>query len=101
MKAHVGTKEQVPEIEISKELNAIKGHVSAQFVRVVMDSFEVEGEHRTFPFMIYPPAGIDLDDVMHMYDDKMFDEELLKAAVRDILVGMAFLHQADVIHTGE
>lgn len=54
-----------------------------------------------FSFLLYPPAGVDFDDLMHMFQDKMFNEDLLKAAVRDTLTGMDFMHKADVIHTGE
>lgn len=92
----------LPEVEISKYLNTISDvHGGEKCVRLVLDSFEISGPHGTHQCLLYEPAGVDIGDFMHCLPDGALPENLLRPAVRIVLVALDYLHQANIIHTGK
>ncbi|GLA26017.1 hypothetical protein AnigIFM63326_002811 [Aspergillus niger] len=77
LKVHVRSRRQLPEVQISKHLKALhENHVGQKYVRLVLDSFEIEGPH----------GGA-------------LPENLLRVTIRFMLIALDYLHGANVIHT--
>ena len=102
MKVHVRTKRQLPEVMISKHLQAMQStHGGEQYVRLILDAFEIPGPYGVHPCLLYKPAGIDIRDYMHCLEGDSLPENLLRPALRFVLIALDNLHQANIIHTGE
>lgn len=102
LKVHVRTRRQLPEIEISKHLSAVHdAHGGEKYVRLVLGSFEVPGPDGVHPCLLCPPAGIDIRDYIRCLEGDPLPENLLRPALRFVLIALDYLHQAKVIHTGK
>ncbi|PYI29996.1 kinase-like protein [Aspergillus indologenus CBS 114.80] len=100
LKVHVRTVRQPPEVQISNHLKtAHNARGVERYVRLVLDSFQVSGPHGTHPCIIYEPAGIDIRDYIHCLEGDALTEELLRPALRFVLIALNYLHQSEVIHT--
>ncbi|TQB70632.1 hypothetical protein MPDQ_000250 [Monascus purpureus] len=61
MKVHVRAKGQLPEVVISKHLQAMHStHGGEKYVRLILDAFEIPGPYGVHPCLLYEPAGIDI-----------------------------------------
>lgn len=90
------------EMQISNHLKAVHdAHGVEKYVRLVHDSFQVSGPHGTHSCIIHEPAGIDIRDYIHCLEGDALTEELLRPALRFVLIALNYLHQCKVIHTGE
>lgn len=76
-------------------------HGGEKCVRLALDSFEVPGPDGVHPCLLYPPAGIDIRDCMRCLEGDALPENLLRPALRFVLIALDYLHQAKVIHTGK
>ncbi|KAL5339932.1 kinase-like protein [Aspergillus crustosus] len=100
LKVHVRSRRNLPEIEISKHLKAIQGnHGGERFVRLVLDSFKVTGPHGVHPCLLYPLAGIDIHDYADCLEGSSLTVELIRPALRFLIIALDYLHRANVIHT--
>ncbi|KNG88827.1 protein kinase domain protein [Aspergillus nomiae NRRL 13137] len=100
MKVHVRTKRQLPEVVISKHLQAMQStHGGEQYVRLILDTFEILGPYGVHPCLLYKPASIDIRDYMHCLEGDSLPENLLRPALRFVLIALDYLHQANIIHT--
>lgn len=75
-------------------------HPGQKFVRLISDSFEVTGPHGIHTCLLYPPAGLDMRDCMQCLPGGTLAVPLVRAVVRNILLALNYLHQANIIHTG-
>ncbi|KAJ1706752.1 srpk [Aspergillus flavus] len=100
LKVHVRSKRKLPEIAVVEHLRVNKDdHPGQRFVRLISDSFEVIGPHGTHTCLLYPPAGLDMSDCMQCLPGETLTVPLLRAMVRNILLALDYLHQANIIHT--
>ncbi|XHG05702.1 hypothetical protein AWENTII_008916 [Aspergillus wentii] len=100
LKVHVQTRQQLPEVQISKHLKAIHDiHGGEKYVRLVLDSFEIPGPHGVHQCLLYQPTGIDMRDFIHCLEGDFLPENILRPALRFIFIALDYLHQAKVIHT--
>lgn len=96
------SKGQIPEISISDYLSKIQDpRIGEKYVRRVIDYFEITGPHGIHHCLLYPPAGVDISDYIHCLAGGALTVDLLRPAVRIILVALDYLHQANVLHTGK
>lgn len=101
LKVHVRSRRKLPEVEISTKLKAVHGtQVGEKHVRLVLDSFQVTGPHEVHPCLLYAPAGIDLRDFMRCLEGDTLPEDILRPALRYLLIALEYLHRANIIHTG-
>lgn len=92
---------QPSEVQISNHLKATHNARGIErYVRLVLDSFEASGPHGIHPCIIYEPAGIDIRDYIHCLEGDALSEELLRPALRFVLIALNYLHQSGVNHTG-
>nr|XP_001399366.2 protein kinase domain protein [Aspergillus niger CBS 513.88] len=100
LKVHVRSRRQLPEVQISRHLKALhENHVGEKYIRLVLDSFEIEGPHGVHPCILYPPAGVDILDYMQCLEGGSLPENLLRVTIRFMLIALDYLHGANVIHT--
>ncbi|KAB8253552.1 kinase-like protein [Aspergillus pseudonomiae] len=100
MKVHVRAKGQLPEVVISKHLQAMHStHGGEKYVRLILDAFEIPGPYGVHPCLLYEPAGIDIRDYIHCLEGDKLPENLLRPAIRFVLIALDYLHQANIIHT--
>ncbi|KZF22425.1 kinase domain protein [Xylona heveae TC161] len=100
LKVHVRSRRPIPEVEISNYLRTIQDvHGGEKCVRLVHDSFQVQGPHGVHQCLLYQPAGVDISDFMHYLPEGALPEYLLRPAMRIVLVALDYLHQAKVVHT--
>lgn len=103
LKVYIRTSDEIRELVIHKHISKIRSdHAGKQDVRSVLDAFEVfspDGYQHTC--LIHEPLGTSLRELMEILPDRSLPEELLKTALRHILIALDFLHaEAHVIHTG-
>ena len=77
------------------------GHPGKDLLRLVLDHFQVAGPGGTHHCLLFEPLGISLTEYRNRFPRKRLPENLLQHVLRLILVGLDFLHQAGVVHTGE
>ncbi|KAH9216811.1 kinase-like protein [Leptodontidium sp. 2 PMI_412] len=100
LKVHVDTLERNRELEVYKHLAGVTiEHSGRLYVRRLEDSFKIKsynGEHDCF---VMTPLGMSLRTFQDMQPDRIFEQSLVKSALDQVLIGVDFLHDADVIHT--
>lgn len=89
----------------TKVLNHLKSyhssHPGAKLVRLVLDSFEIEGAKGSHVVLIYESLGLSLGDIRRIAGGKLPDN-VLKPMLHGILLGLDFLHSiGHVVHTGD
>lgn len=91
------------ESAISDYLKSIDaaGHPGRDLLRLVLDQFQVAGPRGTHHCLLFDPLGISLTEYRNRFPRKRLPENLLQHILRLVLVGLDFLHQAGVVHTGE
>jgi serine/threonine protein kinase len=77
------------------------GHPGKNVLRLVLDHFQLAGPHGTHHFLLFEPLGISLTEYRNRFPRNPLPENLLQHLLRLVLVGLDFLHQAGVVHTGE
>lgn len=101
LKIHVRSKRKLPEVAVVEHLRENQDdHPGQRFVRLIRNSFEITGPHGTHTCLLYPPAGLDMSDCMQCFPGGTLTVPLLRAVVRNILLALDYLHQANIIHTG-
>lgn len=98
---HVNTLKHNRELEVYKHLAGVTiEHLGRLYVRRLEDSFKIKscnGEHDCF---VMTPLGMSLRTFQELQPDRIFDQSLVKSALDQVIIGVDFLHEADVIHTG-
>ncbi len=103
LKVHIHTLEHNQELEIFRHLAGItRKHNGRGHIRQLQDSFKLKGrrgggEHDVF---VMEPLGMSLQTLQEMQKNHVFQADLVANALDQILSGLNFLHEADVIHTG-
>lgn len=85
---------------MSEYLKNSKDHFGKQLVRIVMDSFEVDGPHGKHACLLYQPLGMNLTEFQNLFPGNRFPKELIQRTIQLVLISVAFLHQNNVIHSG-
>ena len=101
VKAHINTLKHNQELEVFRHLAAItEEHSGRAYVRRLEDSFKLKssnGEHDCFVLI---PLGMSMRTLQELNKDGIFAQSVVKGALDQLLFGLNFLHEADVIHTG-
>ncbi len=99
---HVNTRKHNQELEVYRHLAGVtKEHAGREYIRLLKDSFKLKshnGEHDVF---VMTPLGMSLRALQEMQPNGIFQQTLVTSALNQVLTGLNFLHEADVIHTGK
>ncbi|RAL15704.1 CMGC/CLK protein kinase [Aspergillus homomorphus CBS 101889] len=87
------------EIMISEHLKDCPDHTGKRLVRLVLDSFEVAGPHGKHTCLVYQPLGMSFTEFRDLRPDGLLPKDLVQRGTQLILIGLAFLHDNNVIHT--
>lgn len=90
------------EVTVSKHLDdfPIEHHAGKDLVRKVLDSFDITGPNGTHRCILYMPLGMSYTDFLKKFPEKMFPKDLVQRSIQFLLVAIAYLHQCEVVHTG-
>jgi serine/threonine-protein kinase SRPK3 len=101
LKVHVNTLKHNQELDVYRHLAGVtEEHPGREYVRQLKDSFTLKshnGEHDVF---VMKPLGMSLKTLQEMQKGGTFQQILVVSALNQVLLGLNFLHEADVIHTG-
>ena len=103
LKVHVNTLKHNQELEVYKHLAGVTmEHSGREHIRRLEDSFKLKsrtgGEHDVF---VMTPLGMSLRSLQEMQKNGIFQQTLVVGALDQVLTGLNFLHEADVVHTGK
>ncbi|KZF26973.1 protein kinase [Xylona heveae TC161] len=89
------------ELPIYHHINQVRSdHPGRECIRKLIDSFEIIGPHGRHRCLVHQPLGMSLEELKMYTRDKVFSKDLLKIALRELLIALDFLHsEAQVIHT--
>jgi hypothetical protein len=90
------------EIAISRHIRSIEAeqHPGKARLRVVLDDFQIPGPHGSHRCLLFTPLGLTYTDFRNMLPDKAFTKVLLQQSLLLVVLGLDFMHQAGVVHTG-
>ncbi|KAF4958535.1 hypothetical protein FGADI_2335 [Fusarium gaditjirri] len=86
---------------LSRDLRLNLDHAGRQHVREVRDTFKLSGPHGEHEVFIMTPLGMSLRTLQELQQGNVFQQTLVTSALDQTLLGMNYLHDADVIHTGK
>jgi len=77
--------------------------VGAGKIRRLLDSFEVVGPHGKHIALALQASQMSLGDLNAVFmDGRGFDEDFVKAAIKELLEAVEFLHtKVQAVHTGK
>ncbi|KAI1954043.1 hypothetical protein LOZ57_000388 [Ophidiomyces ophidiicola] len=107
--AYVALKLYVTGAKRDRELNMYKrieaacaetDHPGRPFIRKLLHSFQVKGPHGDHLCLVHEPLGLNLSQISDYYPGRKLDLEIIRPSLRNILIGLDFLHIiAGIIHT--
>lgn len=101
IKAHVNTLKHNQEFEVFKHLASITAEHSGRLhVRQLEDSFKMKSCNGEHDFFVLAPLGMSMRTLQELHEDGIFAQSVVEGALDQVLFGLNFLHEADVIHTG-
>jgi serine/threonine-protein kinase SRPK3 len=102
LKVHVNTLKHNQELEIYRHLAGITmEHSGRQYIRQLEDSFKLKSRNNEHDVFVMTPLGMSLRSLQEMQKDGILQQNLVVGALDQVLTGLNFLHEADVIHTGK
>ncbi|KAF5576170.1 serine threonine kinase [Fusarium pseudocircinatum] len=85
---------------LSRDLSLNLDHAGRQHVREVRDTFKLSGPYGEHEVFVMSPLGMGLRTLQELQKDSVFQQALVTSALDQTLLGLNYLHDADVIHTG-
>ncbi len=102
IKAHVNTLKHNQELEVFNHLTSITvEHSGRVHVRQLEDSFKIKSCNGEHDFFVMAPLGMSMRTLQDLQKDRIFAQSVVKGALDQVLFGLNFLHEANVIHTGK
>ena len=91
------------ELQISRHITTTNpSHPGRQFVRTVLESFEIRGPYGNHMCLVYEPMREPIWLLQRRFPDDRYPSDLLKWTLKYVLSGLDYLHsECHVIHTGE
>lgn len=102
LKVHINTLKHNQEREVLQHLSSLNiDDPGRQHVRRLEDSFKLKGPHGEHDVFIMTPLGMSLRTLQGLQKTRVFHPTTVKNALNQTLVGLSFLHDSGVIHTGK
>ncbi|CCF33703.1 protein kinase [Colletotrichum higginsianum] len=101
LKVHVDTLTQNQELQVYRHLAGVTvEHSGRDFIRQLNDSFVLDGPHGKHDVFVMEPLGMSLRTLQEQQQNRVFSETLVINALDQVLRGLDYLHDSNVIHTG-
>lgn len=89
------------ELVISRHLRSIETvHPGQERLRVVSDDFQIAGSSGHHQCLIFDLQGLTYTQFRNEFEDGALPKAILQQSLLMVLLGLDFLHQAGVVHTG-
>ena len=102
---HINTMNYNQERVVYRHLASVttnmRDHPGRQHVRELHDSFTLASQHGDHEVFVMTPLGMSLRTLQQMQPKLVFQKVFVTSAVDQVLVGLYYLHSAEVVHTGE
>lgn len=72
-----------------------------QHTRQLGESFELQGPHGKHDVFVMEALGMSLRTLQEQQKPQVFAKDLVVSALDQVMRGVLFLHEVDVVHTGE
>ncbi|KAF5231072.1 hypothetical protein FANTH_13552 [Fusarium anthophilum] len=101
LKVHVNTLRHNQELVVYKHLSTLNlDHAGRQHVREVRDTLKISGPHGEHQVFVMAPLGMSLRTLQELQKCNIFQQTLVTSALDRTLLGLNYLHDANVIRTG-
>ena len=108
LKVHINTLKHNQELLIYRQLASIAATEEAteealgrDNVRRLEDSFKLKGPNGEHDVFVMTPLGMSLRTLQQTQKSGVFPQQFVTGALDQVLLGLVFLHEAGVVHTGE
>jgi serine/threonine-protein kinase SRPK3 len=103
LKVHVNTLTSNRELEVYQYLNRVESdHPGREMIRMLEDSFKLQGPYGTHDTFVLPPLGLSLRTFQDMMPSHVFAQSIVVIALQRVLVALDFLHgPVNLTHTGK
>ena len=102
LKVHINTLKHNQELEVYRHSAGVAmEHPGRKHIRQLEDSFKLESRNSEHDVFVMTPLGMSLRTLQKMQKGRIFQQILAVSALDQVLFGLNFLHEADVIHTGK
>lgn len=102
---HINTLQHNQELSVYQHLAGIKedeeGMPGREYVRQLERSFKIKGPHGEHDVFVMTPLGMSLRTFQEIQKDGAFQRDLVTSAINQVLLGLNYLHNAEVTHTGK
>ncbi|KFH44240.1 Serine/threonine-protein kinase-like protein [Hapsidospora chrysogenum ATCC 11550] len=100
LKVHTRTSQRNCELNVYRHLGGIDSeHPGQENVRRLHDSFTLKGPDGEHDVFVMTPLGMSLRTLQDMQENNAFQQDLVTTALDQVLLGLGYLHESDVIHT--
>ncbi|KAI0970831.1 kinase-like protein [Xylaria arbuscula] len=102
LKVHINTLQYNQELEVYRHLASVPAdeYINAQqYVRRLEPSFKLNGPHGVHDVFVMTPLKMSLQSFLGARKGKKFHPDFVKAALSQVLTGLLYLHDVEVIHT--
>ncbi|KAH6846928.1 kinase-like domain-containing protein [Chaetomium sp. MPI-CAGE-AT-0009] len=73
-------------------------HPGTQHVRELHDSFTLTSQYGNHEVFVLAPLGMSLRTLQEMQPERVFEKLLVTSSLDQVLVGLDYLHRAEVVH---
>lgn len=102
LKIYINRSKVHRELPMYNHINSLDSqHEGRNYVRRLLDSFEIGGPHGRHTCLVHEALGMNLEELRELVPGRIFAPDLIRQSLRGVLRAMHFLHEeAHVIHTG-
>lgn len=97
-----GNKDAKQEVMIADHIRSVDAphHSGKQRLRLVLDKFEIKGRNGRHQCLVFAPLGRPLTSFRKLFPGNVLDANVLRQTLLCVAMGLDFLHQIGVVHTG-
>ncbi|KAK4570385.1 hypothetical protein LTR86_002465 [Recurvomyces mirabilis] len=101
LKVYINSSKRHRELPIYEHINSLGSDLSGRaHIRDLLDSFEISGPHGKHICLVHEALGKNLEELRDVIPERVFEPDLVRHTLRDILRALHFLHtDAGIIHT--
>ena len=102
-KVHINALTSNRELEIYQYLKGVESdHPGREMIRMLEDSFKLQGPYGTHEIFVLPPLGLSLRAFQDIKPGHIFAQPIVVIALQRVLAALDFLHgPANLTHTGK
>lgn len=103
LKVHINALTSNRELEVYRHLMGVESdHPGREMIRMLEDSFKLQGPYGTHEIFVLPPLGLSLRAFQDMIPGHIFAQPIVVIALQRVLAALDFLHgPANLTHTGK